>query len=68
MTERNVNLIEDNVDIALRVGPLDDSSLVARRLLSYRHVLVASPEYISANGMPEQPNELYSHRLISFEA
>ncbi|NOX92215.1 MAG: LysR family transcriptional regulator [Gammaproteobacteria bacterium] len=67
MTERKVNLIEDKVDIALRVGPLDDSSLMARRLLSYRHVLVASPEYLDANGMPGQPDALHSHRLISFD-
>jgi len=67
MTERKVNLIEDAVDVALRVGPLDDSSLVARRLLGYRHVLVASPGYLDTHGIPGQPEALYSHRLISFD-
>jgi len=67
MTERKVNLIEDAVDVALRVGPLDDSSLVARRLLGYRHILVASPGYLDTHGIPGQPEALYSHRLISFD-
>lgn len=66
VTERNVDLIEDGVDIALRVGELQDSMLAARRLLNYRHLLVASPQYIEKWGMPEKPDELAAHRLLSF--
>ncbi len=46
VTDRHVHLIEDGIDLAMRVGELDDSNLVARRLIRYRHLLVASPEYL----------------------
>jgi len=66
VTERYVDLIEDGVDIALRVGELQDSTLVARRLLKYRHLLVASPQYLKKHGQPQHPDELATHRLLSF--
>jgi len=66
VTERYVDLIEDGVDIAIRVGQLENSSLIARRLLKYRHLLVASPQYIKKHGEPKHPDELASHRLLSF--
>lgn len=66
VTERDVDLIEDGVDIALRVGKLEDSSLIARPLLSYRHLLVASPEYIQTQGKIHHPGELSCHRLLTF--
>jgi len=66
VTERNVDLIEDGVDIALRVGELKDSSMIARRLFMYRHLLVASPDYLEQFGIPSHPDELSTHRLISF--
>jgi len=65
-TERYVDLIEDGVDIAIRVGKLEDSSLVARCLLKYRHMLVASPSYIERYGEPNHPSELVAHRVITF--
>jgi len=67
VTERYVDLIEDGVDIAFRVGKLQDSSLVARRLLSYRHLLVASKKYLRINGEPKHPRDLINHRLLTFE-
>jgi len=66
VTDRHVNHIEDGIDISLRVGDLTDSSLVARRLLRYRSVLVASPGYIQRAGAPSHPNELSLHALIAF--
>lgn len=66
VTERYVDLIEDGVDIAFRVGKLQDSSLIARRLLTYRHLLVASKEYLRINGEPKHPRELVKHRLLTF--
>ncbi len=66
VTERYVDLIEDGVDIALRVGELEDSMLAARRLLNYRHLLVASPSYIKECGVPKKPDDLVTHRLLSF--
>ena len=66
VTDRHVNHIEDGVDISLRVGDLKDSSLVARRLLRYRSVLVASPGYLERAGTPSHPNELPLHGLVAF--
>jgi len=66
VTDRYVHLIEDGIDLAMRVGELDDSSLVARRLLSYRHLLVASPEYLEEAGHPNGPQDLNGHPLIAF--
>ncbi len=66
VTDRHVNHIEDGIDISLRVGDLKDSSLVARRLLRYRSVLVASPGYLERAGAPSHPNELPLHALVAF--
>jgi DNA-binding transcriptional LysR family regulator len=66
VTDRHVNHIEDGIDISLRVGDLKDSSLVARRLLRYRSVLVASPAYLERAGAPSHPNELPLHALVAF--
>ena len=66
VTDRHVNHIEDGIDISLRVGDLKDSSLVARRLLRYRSVLVASPRYLERAGTPSHPNELPLHGLVAF--
>ncbi len=66
VTERYIDLIEDGVDIALRVGKLQDSSMIARCLLKYRHLLVASPKYLASRGEPLMPSELVDHQLLTF--
>lgn len=66
VADRNMHLIEDGIDLALRVGKLDDSNMVARPLLRYRHLLVASPDYIKKYGQPKNPDELSRHPLITF--
>ncbi len=66
VTDRYVHLIEDGIDLAIRVGPLNDSNLVARRLLRYRHLLVASSEYLEKAGHPKHPKDLNDHPLIAF--
>ena len=68
VTERNVDLIADGVDLVFRVGDLSDSALSARRLLTYRHILLASPDYLKRHGMPRNPDELAGHRLLTFGA
>jgi DNA-binding transcriptional LysR family regulator len=65
-TERNMDMIEDGIDIALRVGELKASNLIARPLLKYRHVLVASPDYLAAHDLPKHPDDLSAYRLITF--
>jgi DNA-binding transcriptional LysR family regulator len=58
-TERRVDLIEDGVDVALRVGAIVHDAMVARRVLSSRNILVASPKLVERLGMPEQPDALH---------
>jgi DNA-binding transcriptional LysR family regulator len=66
VTERMVDLIAEGVDLAFRLGELKDSSLVARKLLAYRHQLVASPSYLKTSKPPQRPQDLLEHRLLSF--
>ncbi len=66
VTDRFVDHIAEGVDLAFRLGPLRDSSLVARRLLTYRHQLVASPAYLDRAGSPTKPRDLADHRLLGF--
>jgi DNA-binding transcriptional LysR family regulator len=66
ITERHVDHIADGVDLAFRVGVLKDASLVARPLLTYRHRLVASPEYLKRVDPPKRPSDLLSHPMITF--
>lgn len=64
LTERRINIIGDGVDLAVRMGALDDSALVARRLCKVRRVLVASPAYLEKAGEPAAPSDLASHNAI----
>lgn len=66
--ERVVDLIEKRVDIAIRIGPLQDSSLRARSLGNSRRQLLASPAYLAAQGIPTSIDALLQHRLIGFSA
>jgi DNA-binding transcriptional LysR family regulator len=58
-TERRVDLIEDGIDVALRVGAIVHDTMVARRILSFRHILVASPELVERFGLPAEPDALH---------
>jgi DNA-binding transcriptional LysR family regulator len=64
--DRNVNLIEEHVDVALRIGSLPDSSLVAVQVGAIRRVVCASPAYLERFGTPLSLDELASHRCITF--
>src|SRR5712672_354309 len=66
ITERIVDQIAEGVDVAFRVGELEDSSLIVRRLLTYRHQLVASPAHLKKIEPPETPNDLLGHQLLAF--
>ena len=57
-TERRLDLMEDGVDVALRVGSIFHEAMVARHVLTYRHILVASPRLIERMGTPTDPAEL----------
>jgi len=66
LSDRHVNLVEEAIDVAVRIGPLADSSLIARRIGETRQMLVASPEYLRDHGAPSSPAELHDHSLIAF--
>lgn len=66
VTERLVDHIPDGIDLAFHVGPMRDSSLVARRVLTYRHQLVASPVYLASIDPPRRPQDLLHHRILAF--
>src|SRR5690606_5587931 len=68
--DSRVDLIEEGFDLAVRIGVLEDSSLIARRLAPIKLGLVASPEYLEKFGHPEHPRELRDHSclLYSYQA
>jgi DNA-binding transcriptional LysR family regulator len=65
LSDRFVDLLEDGIDLALRIGRLPQSTLVARRLGAVRRVLVASPDYLKGAGVPETPEALAGHEIIA---
>jgi DNA-binding transcriptional LysR family regulator len=67
LTDRVVHLMEEHADVAIRIGELPDSSLKATNVGSVRRVVCASPAYLAAHGVPEQPGDLSGHECISFE-
>ncbi len=66
LTDDTVDLIRERVDVAIRHGPLRDSSLMARKLGESRQVVLASPEYLERYGTPQTPAELIHHNCINF--
>ena len=67
LSDSVIDLVESHVDVAVRIGRLPDSSLVARRVGEIRWVVCASPDYIQRRGAPETPAALVDHDCIAFE-
>jgi DNA-binding transcriptional LysR family regulator len=67
LADRMVNLLEEHADLAVRIGPLADSALVATRVGSIRRVACASPAYLAAHGVPRHPRDLAAHGCVTFE-
>jgi DNA-binding transcriptional LysR family regulator len=65
--DRVVNLIDDRVDLAVRIGELPDSAMVATRIGSIRQVICGSPSYFARRGKPDRPEQLDTHDCIAFE-
>jgi DNA-binding transcriptional LysR family regulator len=68
LSDRMINLVEDGVDLAVRIGHLPDSSLVARHVGETRRIVVASPGYLKRRGEPKTPEAIASHATIQFGA
>lgn len=66
--DRVVNLVEEGVDVAVRIGPLPDSSLQAIKVGEVRRVVCAAPAYLGAHATPSHPDDLHDHVLISSSA
>ena len=67
LVDRRLNLIEDRIDVALRVGELADSKRVAKKVGTVRRVVCASPDYLARRGVPQEPSDLIDHDCITFE-
>ncbi|CAM3957255.1 putative HTH-type transcriptional regulator LtrA [Pseudomonas reidholzensis] len=63
--DRVVNLVEEGMDVAVRIGPLPDSGLRALRVGQVRRLLCASPEYLEQHGVPAHPQALAAHTIIT---
>jgi DNA-binding transcriptional LysR family regulator len=66
LSDRVVNLQEDDVDLAIRIGELPDSSLIATRIGAIRRVICGSPAYFASRGTPKSPDDLRAHDCITF--
>jgi DNA-binding transcriptional LysR family regulator len=66
LSDRNANLVEEGIDAAVRIGVLEDSSLVARSVGATRRVVVGAPKYLARRSKPRSPEDLAQHQLIQF--
>ena len=66
LSDRVVDLVDEGIDLAIRIAHLKDSSLIARRLAANHRSLVATPDYLEKNGTPEHPEDLMQHQLITY--
>jgi DNA-binding transcriptional LysR family regulator len=65
LSDRLVDLVNENIDCAVRIGELTDSSLISVRLGEMRRMVVASPAYLVAHGVPREPADLVAHECLS---
>lgn len=68
LLDRVVNLVEEGIDVGIRIGSLADSSLVARPVALMRRVTVAAPSYLARHGTPRHPKELLAHNCVRFSS
>lgn len=66
LTDATIDLVEERADVAIRIGPLSDSNLVARRLGDSGRSIVAAPAYLDRHGTPLEPEDLLRHNCIAF--
>jgi DNA-binding transcriptional LysR family regulator len=67
LADRRLNLVDERIDVALRVGELSDSSQLAKKVGAVRRVVCASPGYLARRGAPQDPGDLIHHDCITFE-
>ena len=66
LSDRIADIVNENIDVAIRIGQLDDSNLIGVKLADNQRVVVASPAYLKKFGVPSHPSELSSHNCLTF--
>jgi DNA-binding transcriptional LysR family regulator len=66
LDDRHVDLVNEGIDVALRMGPMPDSNMTARRIAEGRRVVVATPTYLQRHGTPASPRELSNHQAVIY--
>jgi DNA-binding transcriptional LysR family regulator len=66
LSDHHVDLLQNDIDVAVRIGRLPDSSLIARQLFKSKVIAAASPDYLEQHGLPESPAALASHQCLSY--
>ena len=67
LDDRNIDLVQEGIDVALRLGQLSDFSLTAKRIASGRHVVVGTPAYFERTGEPTVPGDLAAHQAVIYD-
>lgn len=65
-SDKKIDIVEQGVDLAFRIGQLDNSSFQARKIAPIKHVLCASPEYLKVHGEPKTPDDLKHHKVLKY--
>jgi len=65
LSDQKLDLVQEGIDVAFRVGTLEDSSLIGRHLGDVRSILCASPDYLKSQGTPAHPDQLADHHLMT---
>ncbi|MBZ9985296.1 MULTISPECIES: LysR family transcriptional regulator [unclassified Mesorhizobium] len=68
LTDHTINIVDEHIDLAVRVGMLPDSTLVATKVGEIRRVVCGSPDYFAAHGVPKTPDDLAEHMCVTFTA
>jgi DNA-binding transcriptional LysR family regulator len=68
ITDRRVDHIAEGFDLVFRIGPFEDSSIISKKVLSYRHQLLATPSYVESSEPIEEPKDLHQYHLLSFSS
>lgn len=68
MDDRKVDLVREGIDLAIQIGPLKDSSMVARKIGCIKRLFVASPSYLTKHGEPETPTQLEQHNCVTLSS
>jgi DNA-binding transcriptional LysR family regulator len=66
LSDRYIDLVEERIDVAIRIGKLKDSSLQARVLAPARAIMCAAPKYLKAHGTPKKPKDLLDHKCLTY--